>query len=75
MVDIQKITNYVSGLQQKDGSFFGDKWGQVDTRFSYCALSCLALLDNLHKIDVKKAAQYVLTCKNFDGSFGGIPDA
>ena len=33
------------------------------------------LLKALDKIDKKKAAEYVLNCKNFDGSFGGIPDA
>jgi geranylgeranyl transferase type-2 subunit beta len=49
----------------------GDKWGEVDTRFSYCALSSLTLLDKLDKIDVKKACNYVLKCRNFDGSFGG----
>lgn len=53
----------------------GDKWGEVDTRFSYCGVSCLDLLNALHKINVPKAAQFVLKCRNFDGSFGGIPDA
>lgn len=52
----------------------GDKWGEVDTRFSYCALSCLALLNRSNEIDVKKASEYVLRCKNFDGGFGGSPD-
>jgi geranylgeranyl transferase type-2 subunit beta len=62
-------------LQKDDGSFMGDKWGEVDTRFSYCAVSSLDLLSSLDKINVKKAAEYVLKCRNFDGSFGGIPDA
>lgn len=53
----------------------GDKWGEVDTRFSYCGVSCLRLLKSLDKINVPKAAQYILECRNFDGSFGGIPDA
>lgn len=53
----------------------GDKWGEVDTRFSYCGVSCLDLLNSLDKINKQKTAQYVLKCKNFDGSFGGIPDA
>lgn len=69
------MVQYVSGLQQDNGSFFGDKWGEVDTRFSYCAVSCLALLNSLDRINQDKAAEYVLRCKNFDGSFGGIPDA
>lgn len=33
------------------------------------------LLGSLEKINKQKAADYVLKCRNFDGSFGGIPDA
>lgn len=56
-----QVAGYVSGLQQEDGSFFGDEWGEVDTRFSYCALSSMAMLGQLDsgKIDVKKAAEFV----------------
>ena len=25
---------YVQGLQQEDGSFWGDKWGEVDNRWA-----------------------------------------
>jgi geranylgeranyl transferase type-2 subunit beta len=32
-------------------------------------------LNALHTVDSEKAAEYVLSCRNFDGSFGGIPDA
>lgn len=51
----------MSSLQQPDGSFFGDEWGEVDTRFSYCALSSMAILGQLDskKIDVQKAAEFV----------------
>ena len=45
-IDIDKLVSYISGLQQEDGSFFGDKWGEVDTRFSFCAVACLSLLVN-----------------------------
>ena len=61
-------------MQQDDGSFFGDIWGECDIRFIYCALSALKLLNKLNRIHVDKACQYVLKCRNFDGSFGGIPD-
>lgn len=56
-----QVAGYVGGLQQEDGSFFGDEWGEVDTRFSYCALSSMAMLGQLDsgKIDVKKAAEFV----------------
>lgn len=69
----------MASLQQKDGSFAGDKWGEVDTRFSYCALNCLSLL-GFHKdlasvINLEKAVQFVLSCQNFDGGFGAAQGA
>lgn len=38
------MVSYVTKLQNEDGSFCGDQWGEVDTRFSMCAVACLALL-------------------------------
>lgn len=43
-IDTDAIARYVSSLQQLDGSFFGDKWGEVDTRFSFCAVAILSLI-------------------------------
>lgn len=63
----------VSGLQTPDGSFAGDKWGEIDTRFTYCALNALWLLDRMEAIDVSKAVAYISNCKNFDGGFGATP--
>jgi len=40
----QKSTTDVTSLQLADGSFAGDRWGEVDTRFSYCALLTLSVL-------------------------------
>ena len=34
-LDVDGIVAYIRGLQQDDGSFFGDAWGEVDTRFSF----------------------------------------
>ena len=44
LLDKDRVAHYVASLQRPDGSFAGDKWGEVDTRFSYCALSSLAIL-------------------------------
>ncbi len=35
----------------------GDEWGEVDTRFSYCALLCTALLGRRHVLDLAAAAR------------------
>ena len=53
-IPITSIVTYVKNLQQKDGSFAGDKWGEIDTRFSFCAVAILALLGRLDAIDIEK---------------------
>ena len=71
------MAKFVSSLQQPDGSFYGDKWGEVDTRFSYCAVSVLSLLGLLNEeyINLETAASFIAQCRNFDGGFGAVPDA
>lgn len=72
------VVSYVAGLQDKDtGCFAGDEWGEMDTRFIYCALSTLSLLGELRNpaIDVPKAISYILRCLNPDGGFGMAPSA
>lgn len=29
-LDVDKVVEYIKGLQQEDGSFAGDKWGEPD---------------------------------------------
>jgi geranylgeranyl transferase type-2 subunit beta len=65
----------VCSRQTSDGSFEGDEWGEVDTRFSYCAISCLSLLDRLSTIRRGEAVDYILKCQNMDGGFGTVPGA
>ena len=65
----------MASLQNPDGSFNGDYAGEIDTRFSYCAISALSLLDKLDKINVEKARDFILSCQNLDGAFGGMPGA
>ncbi|RPB27381.1 rab geranylgeranyltransferase beta subunit [Terfezia boudieri ATCC MYA-4762] len=75
-VDKDQIARYVASLQDREtGIFAGDQWGEVDTRFIYGAFNCLSLLGKLNCIDVEKAVQYVLLCKNYDGGFGMLPGA
>ncbi|CAH0550384.1 unnamed protein product [Brassicogethes aeneus] len=72
-IDVEGVVKYVVSNQQEDGSFTGDKWGEVDTRFSFTAVATLALLNRLDAIDVKKAVEFVQSCMNFDGGFGSRP--
>lgn len=57
----EKVAQYISSLQLPDGSFIGDSYGEVDTRFSYCALSALAILGKLDEgyIDKQAAVDFV----------------
>jgi geranylgeranyl transferase type-2 subunit beta len=59
--DRSTIARYIGSLQQPNGSFAGDQWGEIDTRFSYCALSALAILGELNNghIDVSKAVEFI----------------
>ncbi|KHJ43600.1 prenyltransferase and squalene oxidase repeat-containing domain protein [Trichuris suis] len=73
LLNADETVQFVRGLQKPDGSFAGDEWGEIDTRFSFCAIACLALLNRLDAIDMKAAVEYVLKCRNFDGGFGTRP--
>jgi len=54
-VDVPRVAAYVASLQRPDGSFVGDKWGEVDTRFTYCALNLLGLIGRLDASTVAPA--------------------
>ena len=78
-----KIANFIAGLQQPNGTFAGDEWGETDTRFLYGALNALSLLrllphqqpDKPPLIDVPAATAHIKACQNFDGGFGVAPGA
>ncbi|KAJ3074352.1 hypothetical protein HK102_005811 [Quaeritorhiza haematococci] len=75
-LDKDRVVSFVKSLQNpQTGSFAGDEWGEIDTRFSYCAISCLSLLGQLDAIDLNKAIEFIDRCKNFDGGYGSVPGA
>ncbi|KZT30164.1 rab geranylgeranyltransferase [Neolentinus lepideus HHB14362 ss-1] len=69
-VDIPRVVKFILSLQQPSGVFRGDSFGEVDTRFSYCAVSALSLLGHLHELNADLTVQYIRCCKNYDGGFG-----
>ncbi|KAE8351591.1 terpenoid cyclases/protein prenyltransferase alpha-alpha toroid [Aspergillus coremiiformis] len=72
----QKIGSFIASLQDKTtGSFMGDEWGELDTRFLYGAFNALSLLGLLDIVDVAKAVAYVQECENLDGGYGIHPGA
>lgn len=62
-------------MQLEDGSFQGDKYGEVDSRFVFTAIQTLSLLDRLEIVDTEKTTEWILKCQNFDGGFGLVPDS
>jgi geranylgeranyl transferase type-2 subunit beta len=61
-INTDKLADYMASLQNPDGSYSGDYAGEIDTRFTYCGVSALSLLNKLDKIDVYKARDFVLAC-------------
>lgn len=70
-----RLISFIRGNQLEDGSFQGDRFGEVDTRFVYTALSALSILGELTPEVVDPAVDFVLKCYNFDGGFGLCPNA
>jgi len=60
----------IVSLQQPSGVFAGDRFGETDTRFLYCAVNGLSLLGRLNEMNKEKAVEYIERCKNYDGGFG-----
>ncbi len=73
--EASKTAAWVAALQNQDGSFAGDEWGEIDTRFTYCALACLRILGFESLVNFESATEFCLKCANFDGAFGCIPGA
>lgn len=66
----------ISLISEKDGSVMGDKDGEIDNRFSYCALSSLSLMGELERLNLKQMDSmnsFIISCQNGDGSFGARP--
>ncbi|CAA7266689.1 unnamed protein product [Cyclocybe aegerita] len=69
-LDVDRVVKFILSLQQPSGVFAGDKWGEVDTRFLYCAVNALSLLGRLDLLDKEKTVGYIERCRNYDGGFG-----
>ncbi|KAF4213325.1 hypothetical protein CNMCM8980_002196 [Aspergillus fumigatiaffinis] len=72
----RKVASFIAGLQDRTtGSFMGDEWGELDTRFVYGAFNALSLLGLMDMVDVSKAVAYIQKCENLDGGYGICPGA
>lgn len=71
----KQIIDFVMSLRLEDGSFKGDAFGEVDTRFVFVSVYILTLLNALTKDVASGASKFILLCMNFDGGFGMLPGA
>ncbi|KAF9481472.1 rab geranylgeranyltransferase [Pholiota conissans] len=69
-LDIDRVVKFILSLQQPSGVFAGDAFGEIDTRFLYCAVNSLSLLGRLDELDKEKTVRYIERCRNYDGGFG-----
>lgn len=70
------VGKFIASLQDPvTGTFSGDEWGEQDTRFLFCALLALSLLEMMSSVDVDLAISHIQSCKNFDGGYGAKPGA
>ncbi|KAG6865449.1 hypothetical protein C0991_002372 [Blastosporella zonata] len=77
-IDIPRVTKFILSLHQPSGVFAGDSFGEIDTRFLYCAVQALSLLGQLHLLDgepKERTVNYIVRCRNFDGGFGNVVGA
>lgn len=70
-----RIVQFVISLRLEDGSFMGDRFGEVDTRFVFVSVYILTILGRLTADVAEGASKFILDCKNFDGGFGMYPGA
>lgn len=72
-INKEEIYGYVMSLyNEKDGSFKGNEYGEVDGRFCYSAVYCLKILK---KEIPSNCVEFFKKTFNFDGGFGGSPEA
>lgn len=57
----ESVFLYISSLKNEDASFKGDSFGEVDSRFIYCAVSCLSILNKINHISKCDSASYILS--------------
>lgn len=67
------IVDFIISLRMSDGSFQGDRFGEIDTRFVFVSLYVLTILGSMTEEIATTSRQFILACENFDGGFGMFP--
>lgn len=70
VIDVEKVVKYIKERQEPDGSFTGDIWGELDTRFTFCSIASLALLVSCMHVGFlsNRLLLWIIKIKYFSGS-------
>lgn len=71
----KQTVKFILDLRLPDGSFKGDRFGEIDTRFVFVSLYILTILDSMTQEIANTASDFIMKCENFDGGFGMFPVA
>lgn len=75
-LDIEKLVQGISQLQQPDGSFRATlSDGECDMRYLYCACAVSALLNNWSSVDKDRAVSFITSCLTYEGGLSLTPGA
>eukprot|EP00038_Savillea_parva_P012529 m.205262 g.205262 ORF g.205262 m.205262 type:complete len:365 (+) comp22888_c0_seq1:132-1226(+) len=75
LTDCDGLVEWVASLQDAQGAFSCDEFGDTDTRYTYAALATLRLLGRLDAVDCDAASSHVLKCQTMERAFGARPGA
>lgn len=70
-----QTVEFVLSLRLDDGSFTGDRFGEIDTRFVFVAVYVLTILQRMTTEIAESSRNFIMDCQNFDGGFGMFPVA
>lgn len=71
----RQTIEFVLDLRLADGSFKGDGFGEVDTRFVFVGCYILTILEAMTDEIAESACNFIIQCRAFDGGFGLLPGA
>lgn len=73
LVDREKLYQFLLSVKAPSGAFMVQRDGEIDTRGCYLALSVASLVNIMTPELTAGTAEWLLSCQNWEGGFGGEP--
>lgn len=71
--NVAGLIEFIVSLQQSEGGFASDEFGEDDIRHTYAAVASLHLLGSLDRIDTALTINHIVHCQTIDGAFATRP--